>query len=225
MSTPEIRSHGVDALIEKLRNDGVAAGKTEAERVVSEARVKAAKIISDAKSESDKYLSDSRKSADNYRVAGEEALNIAMRDATLNMKAALMKHFESDLERMVSSTLADPEMLKQMILELVGSVRDASGIGKDAKVILPAKVPNSDEIRKNVDAIQSDQLTQFTLGLSQKVLEEGVTLHFDEDLGGGIHAQCKDDGIILDLSDEAVTSMLMQHLQPRFRAVLEGVIK
>ena len=225
MTTPELTSHGVDALIEKLRNDGVTAGKAEAERIISEAKIKAANIISDAKNQSDQYQKDSRQSADNYRAAGEEALNIAMRDALLNMKDALMKHFERDLERMVSSTLADPDILKQMILELVGSARDASQIGKGANVILPAKMLSSDEIRKNADTIQSDQLTQFTLGLSQKMLEEGVILHFDGDLDEGIYAQYKDGDIILDLSDKAVTSMLMQHLQPRFRAVLEGVIK
>jgi len=31
--------------------------------------------------------------------------------------------------------------------------------------------------------------------------------------------------ITIDLTDEAIAALLLQHLQPRFRAVLEGIVK
>ena len=31
--------------------------------------------------------------------------------------------------------------------------------------------------------------------------------------------------IKIDLTDEAIAALLLQHLQPRFRAVLEGIVK
>jgi V/A-type H+-transporting ATPase subunit E len=31
--------------------------------------------------------------------------------------------------------------------------------------------------------------------------------------------------VVLDLSDQAVAAALLEHLQPRFRALLEGVVK
>jgi V/A-type H+-transporting ATPase subunit E len=31
--------------------------------------------------------------------------------------------------------------------------------------------------------------------------------------------------VTLDLSDRAVAALLLQHLQPRFRAILEGVVR
>jgi V/A-type H+-transporting ATPase subunit E len=34
-----------------------------------------------------------------------------------------------------------------------------------------------------------------------------------------------DKDITLDLTDQAVADFLLQHLQPRFRAVFEGVVK
>ena len=225
MPAQEVTSHGVDALIDKLRNDGVAAGKAEAERLISEAETEAAKIVSAAKAEAASQLRKVRKAADSYTAAGEEALNIAMRDAVLSMKSGLMVQFELDVKRMVSASLADPDMLKQMVLELVGSAREATGAGKDTEVILPAEIVGTQAIRENPDDIQSGKLTKFVLGLTQQMLEDGVILHAADDLQGGIRARVKNKDIMLDLSDTAVASLLMQHLQPRFRAALEGVIK
>ncbi len=224
MAAPEGTSKGVDALIARLRDDGVAAGKAEAERLKTEAQSEAAEIVSKARAEAEQYLAQARKDADNYRRAGEEALNTAMRDAVLTMKSGLMAKFQADVKRMVSNAAAEPEMLKRMILELVGRTRDAAG-GGETDVILPAHVVSSEAIKDNPEDIQSGQLTQFVLGLTQKMLKDGVTLHASDDLQAGIRARVTGKDIELDLSDEAIASLLMQHLQPRFRAVMEGVIK
>lgn len=224
MAAPEATSKGVDALIAKLRDDGVAQGKAEAERLKEDARAEAARIVAKAEAEAESYLASSRKEADTYLRAGEEALKTAMRDAVLTMKSGLMAQFQADVKRMVSTSAADPEMLKQMILELVGRARDAAGEG-ETEVILPAEIVGPDAIKDNPEDIQSGQLTQFVLGLTQKMLKDGVTLHASDDLQAGIRARVPGKDIELDLSDEAIASLLMQHLQPRFRAVMEGVIK
>ncbi len=225
MNTPDQNARGVDALISQLRSDGIDAGTREAERIVAEAKAEAANLLKAAKADADKALSKAQTASERYETAGKEALNSAMRDAVLTLKSTLMAQFESDVQRMVSEILADPEMLKQMVLELVGRARKDTGTGDGADVILPAQVVGPDAIRENADDIQSGKLTKFVLGLSQKMLEDGVTLHASDDLQGGIKAKLAKDDILLDLSDEAIASLLMQHLQPRFRAVLEGVIR
>ena len=225
MATPEAKSKGVDALITRLREDGVAAGQQEAQRIRAEAEAEAARITSAAKAEADKYLVEARKSADRYRSAGEEALNTAMRDAVLTMKSGLIAQFEADVKRMVSKVTADPDMLKQMVIELVGRAREAADAGKDTDIILPVEVIGPEAIVENPELIQSGKLTDFVLGLTKDLLEEGVTLYAADDLQGGIRARVTGKDIELDLSDEAIAALLMQHLQPRFRAVMEGVIK
>ena len=225
MNAPDQNARGVDTLIARLRSDGITAGTQEAERIVAEAKTEAAKLLAAAKTDADKALSDARRASDRYQTAGKEALNTAMRDAVLTMKSTLMAKFEIDVQRMVCKTLADPEMLKQMVLELVGRAREDTGANEGAEVILPAQVVGPDAIRENADDIQSGKLTKFVLGLSQKMLQDGITLHASDDLQGGIKAKLDKDDILLDLSDGAIASLLMQHLQPRFRAVLEGVIR
>ncbi len=218
-------SHGVDALIDKLRNDGVAAGQAEAEKLRDDAKAEAARILADARHQADDYLKKARTEADNYRAAGEEALNTAMRDAVLTMKAGLTDRFRGDVERLVTKDMADPELLKQMILEVVGRAAAGANLEGRVQVILPAKVATQEDIKQNADDIQSGKLTKYVLGLTAKMLRENVELHASDDTQTGIRVRAEDQGVVLDLTDKAVASLLMQHLQPRFRAVLEGVIR
>lgn len=218
-------SHGVDALIDKLRNDGVAAGQADAEKLRAVAKAEAAKILADAKREADAYEKKARSESDNYRSAGEEALNTAMRDAVLTMKAGLTDRFREDVERLVTKEMAEPDLLKQMILEVVGRAAEGANLNGELHVILPAKVATQQEIKQNADDIQSGRLTKFVLGLTADMLREQVELHASDDMQDGIRVRADDQGVVLDLTDKAVAALLMEHLQPRFRAVLEGVIR
>ncbi|WP_299605314.1 hypothetical protein [uncultured Tateyamaria sp.] len=225
MAAEQETARGVDALIARLRHDGVAAGTAEAERLVADAQAQAVRIVAEAEAVAENTRADAKKAADRYTRAGEEALNTAMRDAVLTMKSTMMAQFEQDVQRMVSAEMSDPEMLRQMVLELVGRAGQAASMGEGASVILPAEVVGPEAITANADDIQSGALTQYVLGLAQDKLKEGVTLYAASDLHAGIRAQAGEDGVALDLSDQAIAALLMQHLQPRFRAVLEGVIK
>ena len=218
-------SHGVDELIERLRSEGVTAGQADGEKLRTEAKSEAAQILSDAKREADEYQKKARTEVDNYRSAGEEALNTAMRDAVLTMKAGLTDRFAEDVQRLVTKELADPKLLKQMILEVVGRAADEAKLEGKVQVILPAKVATQEDIKQNADDIQSGKLTKYVLGLTAKMLRENVELHAADDNQGGIRVRAEDEGVVLDLSDKAVAALLMEHLQPRFRAILEGVIR
>lgn len=220
-------SSGVDALIAKLRDEGVSAGRAEAENIVSDAKATAERILSKARAEADQHLSAARKEADAYRQAGEEALKTAMRDAVLEMKAGMMQKFGADVKRLVSHHMQDPEILKNMILAIAGRVREGAGLsdGDAVDIILPANVIGIEELRQNPEELGKGQVTGFVLGLTGDMLREGVTFRSSDDMGPGIRVEVKDKDIVLDVSEEAVAGLLLQHLQPRFRAILEGIVK
>lgn len=225
MAQDGLISHGVDALIDKLRNDGVAAGQVEADKLRSDARTEATEILAEAKREADAYKKKARSESDSYRAAGEEALNTAMRDTVLTMKAGLTDRFRQDVERLVTKEMADPELLKQMILEVVGRAAKEADLEGKVQVVLPAKVATQEDIKQNADDIQSGKLTKYVLGLTAEMLRDEVELLASDDAQDGIRVRAEDQGVVLDLTDKAVASLLMEHLQPRFRAVLEGVIR
>ena len=220
-------SSGVDALIAKLRDEGVTAGRAEAEAIVADAKAESERILSKAKAEADQHLSVARKEADAYRNAGEEALKTAMRDAVLEMKAGMMQKFSADVKRLVSHEMHDPKILKGMVLEIAGRVREGAGLSEDDQlnVILPINVIGIEELRQNPEELGKGQVTAFVLGLTGDMLRDGVTFHSSDEIETGIRVEVKGKDIILDVSEEAVADILLQHLQPRFRAILEGIVK
>ncbi len=218
---------GVDELIAKLRDEGVSAGRDEADKILADARAKASRIVDKANKEAHEHLEAAHKEAESYRSAGEEAIKTAMRDTVLDMKSRLMQRFSSDVKRLVSEELAHEETLKQMILELVGRVRDDAGIDKAASVgvILPETVAGLDELRKNPAELQKGPATKYVLGLSDEMLREGVSFSASDDIKSGIRIKMVEGEFTIDLTDEAIADLLLQHLQARFRAVLDGIVR
>ncbi|MEM9049264.1 MAG: hypothetical protein AAGC92_11160 [Pseudomonadota bacterium] len=225
MAATEPIAHNVDALIEKLRSEGVEAGRAEAARLTSEAESAAAEILAAARREAESLRTQAQRAAETYEAAGREALQIAMRDAIMTMKSDLMAQLEADVQRMVTSTVAEPDMLERMILELVGAVRDASGIGENTEIILPASLRTGEAESADPEEIRSGPLSRFALGLAQARLKDGVEFYADDALGVGLRARLADKDLTVDLSDAAIAALLMRYLQPRFRAVMEGVIR
>lgn len=226
-SEEKMLSSGVDTLIAKLREEGVAAGRAEAETIVGDARAQAKQILDKANSEARHRLESSRTESDAYRAAGEEALKTALRDTILDMKTKLMERFSTDLKRLVSRQMQDPDVLKQMIIEIAGRVREGSDVGDGDKLefILPDEIVGLEELRVKPEELQKGKLTKFVLGLTGEMLREGTTFSGSDAISAGLRIQVKDKDLTLDLTDEAVASLLLQHLQPRFRAILEGIVK
>ena len=220
-------SRGVDALIAKLRDEGVAAGKDQAEQIVANARTEAKKILDKAQTEAREHITAAHKEADSYRSAGEEAVKTAMRDTILDMKSQLLQRFSADVERLASERVRDETVLKAMILELVGRIRTDAKLDREERVevILPEKAADLDEFRKNPAELQKGKATKFVLDLTDEMLREGLTFSGSEDVEAGIRIRLEDSKINIDVTDKAIASLLLQHLQPRFRAVLEGIVK
>ena len=218
---------GVDALIAKLRDEGVSAGRSEAEKIVAEAHARAKQIVDKAKAEAKQHLAAAQKEGDAYQSAGQEAVKTAMRDTVLDMKAQLMQRFSADVKRLASEELGKDETLKQMVLELVGRAHEDTGLAKaeEIEVILPEKAAGLEELRKNPAELQKGRATRYVLGLTDEMLREGVTFSASEDIESGVRIRVVEGNITIDLTDEAIAALLLQHLQPRFRAVLEGIVK
>ncbi|MCX5512969.1 hypothetical protein C3941_02210 [Kaistia algarum] len=217
---------GVDTLIARLRDQGVAAGRSEAERLTAEAEAKARAILESAEKEAKAKLDAARKEADAFRRAGEDALKQAARDVTLEMKERLARRFADDVGKAVSDAMRDEDMLKRMILALVGRSREESGTDQstDVEVLLPRAVVGLDDLRRKPGELRDGPLTHLVAAFTGEMLREGVRFGRAEDGAGGIRIVLADHGVSIDVTDKAVADALLAHMQPRFRALLEGVV-
>lgn len=220
-------SSGVEALIERLRDEGVAEGRSLADKLIAEARHEAERIQAEAKAEAEVILRQARAEAEMTRNAGEEALRTAMRDTVLKMKGHLSTRFSDEVKRLVSAEMAQEAFLEQLILEVAGRAQRDAGLERAERIeiLLPEDVVGLEELRRHPEKLREGSLSHFVLSVANGLLRDGVELRSSDRLEGGIRISLQGGEIQVDLTPDKVAEVLLEHLHPRFRAILEGTVK
>ena len=218
-------SSGIEALIDQLKDQGVQKGRDEAAQILKDAQAEAKLLLKQAQDEAEQLKTKAKREAAQRQQAGEDALKMAARDLLLDVKESLARSFTDQVERLIKQQMDSQEFMQRMILELVGRVRDQSEINAadQVEVLLPAQFIGLDELRRNASEYKEGRLSQFVQSLSADLLREGVS--FNSHQGEGIRVRLLDKEVEVDLTDKAIAQLLLLHLQPRFRALLEGVIR
>lgn len=218
-------SSGVEALITRLRDEGVVAGQKQAQKIVEEAEARADWIVKQAKEEAEQIKQAAQQYAAHYKKAGKQALDVAARDTLLSLKTTLAEQFASEVGRLISTQMRKQEFLKQMILEVVRRVKEDVAIEGPLEVLLPRDVMGFEQLSRDPEQLEQGELTHFVQLVSADMLRAGVSFRVAQDIEGGIRLRLVDHDVTLELTDKAVASLILQHLQPRFRALIEGIVK
>ncbi|MBK1645494.1 hypothetical protein CKO25_12740 [Thiocapsa imhoffii] len=218
---------GIEALVARLRDQGVQAGQARAQQIEAEAKHEAARILRDAEAQAKAIREATQREVDALRKGGEEALKLAMRDTILRLKAELSDRFSDEVKRLIATKLEQEQFLEQLILEVAGQARASAGVGtgQAVEIQLPKALVDPEELRRNPLELREGSLSHFVLSLAGNLLTAGVTFGVaagpDEH---GLRIALKDKDIVIDLTDETIAAILLAHLQPRFRAILEGMV-
>jgi V/A-type H+-transporting ATPase subunit E len=218
-------SSGVEALIERLRQQGVEAGRAARDEYLAEAEREAEKIIKDAREKAAVVVEDAHQESERLRASGEDALRVAMRDAALRMRETLRKRLEGQVRLLVAKQMVDEEFLRQLIIEVARKARVDSKAeeAEDIELLIPEEALGLEELQRRPEELES-KLSQFAKEIASATWREGVSIDTLEPGGHGIRVRLKGEELELDLSDRAIADLLLEHLQPRFRAVMEGIV-
>lgn len=223
--TPVEVAFGIEELITRLQDEGVQNGQTQAAQIVNDAQIKAEATIRQAQEQAQQIINKAREEADNLKRAGQQALDLAFRDTVLALRGQLMQRFTGEVRRLVGGEQQKQELLEKMILEIAGRVRDEAAQSQEVEVLLPRQVAGLAELSRNPEELEHGVLTQFVRLTVQGMIREGVSFGVAKDNQGGLRIRLVDKEVILDLTDRAVADAILEHLQPRFRALMEGVVK
>ncbi len=215
-------SFGVQELLTKLQQDGVGKGRSEADKIVAEAESKAEAILKDAEKQAESIINEAKKESHFIQNSGKDSLEIATRNAILELKSYLMDKFSQQIRETISLEMKDENLLQQIILEVAG--RSNISQEKHIEVVLPPSVVGIDDLRKHPEKLKHGTLLSFVVEQAQNMLKDGVTFSVGNLEQTGITFCLKDKDIEVVLDDGAVSHMLLEHLQPRFRTLLEGII-
>ena len=212
---------GVQELIDRLSQEGVAEGQQQAEKIVVEAQRKADDILESARQQAIQIRNQAREEANQYQAAAEEALRLAARDAIRDFGARIHDGLRTRLQQLVQHQMKESELIRSMILEI--SRQATKGLDEEQiEVSLPAEIVTEQEARNRIQAGQPDALTQFVQGLIGEDLREGFTVSLGSQGQSGLTVRVVDQNVEIDLTDAAISDLLAQHLLPRFRAIMRN---
>lgn len=221
----ERTSSGVQALIDRLRDEGVEAGRKEAERIVAEAHERAAQIVEEARAEAKAQRTQAAAEIEAERKAAQEALSIAARDTVLDLRGEMSQRFAAQIRRLVGRELRDPEFLQRLILEVAGRALPEGRDKARMEILLPSEVIGVEELRRRPEEVEHGTLTDFVLATSRELLEDGIEITSSTEHEAGIRFRLVEQDVEIDLTEKAVAALLLRHLLPRFRALLEGIVR
>lgn len=222
-ATPAVESAGVDKLIDRLRDDGIAQGRNQAEALVTAAQKQASDIVATAQREAETILVKAKEEAGKLKAAGENAIALAMRDTILSLESEIVKEFRNKLVQLIKGLLADPAFLQRLILEAASKAAPAS-TDKRAELLLPAEIVSLEDLQRKPEQATPGTLMHFVLSLGGGMLREGISFGVTDDGEAGIRVRLVDDDVRIDLTESAISELLLRHMLPRFRALLRGKV-
>jgi len=226
--TEQVKGHaasGVEELISRLREQGVEQGQQRAAELIEEAEHRADWLLQQAHQEADELKRKAHDEAERMKRAGEDALKMAARDMNLQVREMLSRTFADRVKLLISEELDSHAFMCELIREVVLQACGDADLASMEKIdlLLPADFIGLEELRRHPQAYRASQLSQYVQEQLSVLLREGIVL--DTHDGKGIRIRTNGEATEIDLSDRALAELLLRHLQPRFRAILEGVIR
>lgn len=224
----EIISQGIEALIDRLKKEGVTAGQSEAENIIKQAREQAEKIINQAREEANTFIDQAHDQIQKEKNAVQDALQLAARNMRLELRQRLIDRFKAEVKRLIHKELTNESTIRQLILILTADTAEQLQHfrDKEIEIKLPESVLDFDKIRKNPKLLENDPLKDLVQGITSQMLKEGIKLTVITEKNNEVNVKIHlvNEDIEMDLTEEAISELLLKHIQPRFRALLEGLL-
>ncbi len=204
----EIRGEGaaetVEAFVARLHDEGVAAGRQEAERLLREARREAGEIEGRAKAEAESLIEAATSRVEEEKARARAELELAARDAVLELREALTETLSRILARAAERELGDEAVVVRLLEAVVKAYARADAERRPDEIRVP---------RPLMDAVES-----WWLGELSEALRVGGTLRVSPVLEAGFEYRI--DGGTVEVSVEATVAKLMELVRPRLRQIV-----
>ena len=197
----------IESFVAKLRQEGVEAGRQEAEKLRAAARREADQVLAQAHTQARKIADDARAQADATLARSKSDLELAARDVALGLREVLSRAIREVLRAGAEKPLTDTDFLSKLLYDIVMQYVQAD-IGENAT------------IKINVPPEVQQKLTGWAL----------QHLHKRPDMGGasidllGTLAEAgfvyQTDGANVEVTLSSVVDALSELISPNLRDIL-----
>lgn len=206
-------------LISRIRDDGVQAGQAKAEEIIAHARSEAARLVREATEEAQQMRDKAAADIKSDQEATLAALQMAARDTRLQLEAEVLAAFEEHVKRLVTPVASDGSFVRALILVLAGQAAQEYAVDQQLEILVSDLIAGREAENPELDEV----VREGVLGISGNMLREGVEIIPDRDISGGARVRVVGENLEIDLTEDAISKLLLKHLLPRFRSIIEGI--
>ena len=191
-------------LTDQLYNEGLAKGREEGERVLSEARAQAEETVKAAELKASEIIADAEKRAADLKAKAEADVRMA----SAQTLQATRKSIEDLIvtKAAAAAPTSDPEFLKEVIKSV--AERFSASESTDIALVLP-------------ESLQA-KLEPWVAGELSKALAKPVEVSFSKKFAGGFTIGPKDGSYYISFTDKAFGELIAEYLRPVTRKLLFG---
>ncbi len=193
----------LESFVTALQQEGVEAGRREAERLTRAAEARAGELVEKAEAEASRIEAEAKSRARAELLRGQTELRLAARDAVLELKDTLQAILASLLEGAVERRLEDPAFLGELVREVVEAyARSDAG--------LDVRVPEA-----SAERLREWALAELSASLKVEGSETMRQAGFEYLVGEGT----------VEVTTESVVEKLLALVTPRLREVVQEAVE
>lgn len=187
----------LDALLTKIRNEGVDAAKTAAAEIVAKAKAEAEEIVAKAKAEAEAAVAAAQAESARLAAGAEATIRQAARDVLLKLGQDVTGLLEGVLGGAVNETLKAPATLEKLVVDAIAAYQ------KCGEVTI---------------AVGPEVVAAIKARLAQ---QKDVTVVTDAQMGSGFRVRLSGGRVEHDFTGDSVTAALAALLRPQLAALLK----
>lgn len=194
-------------LTNRLYEEGLSKGRSDADKLIAEAEAKAKKIVADAQDKAKAIEEAANRAADELRkntmteisLAGKQALS-ALREQIAGMIVA------KSVSGTVGAVAMEPAFIKDMLLAVASNWNGASSDKIELSALLPAQW--QEKFGKEFEAS------------SKALLKEGIEVGYSDKVKSGFKVGEKAGGYYISFSEEDFNALLSEYLKDKVAKIL-----
>jgi vacuolar-type H+-ATPase subunit E/Vma4 len=198
----------IESFVKTLESEGVDAGKKAAEKIEADARKQADKITADGKEAAERIIAEAEAEAQKIKARMDSSLELAARDAIYMLREKLSQQLNVLLKWNVEKTLNDEETLAAVLRQVIPAYVKA-----DTEKKLTAEINISKDLKSR---LLESALRELTHSIKNQNVQVDVRYNLAK---SGF--EFKIEGSTVEVSTEAVTSLLSEMIDPDLQQFLE----
>lgn len=194
-------------LTNRLYEEGLSKGRTDAEKLVSDARAEAERIVREAREEAASITDKARHEAEELRKNTMTEIALAGRQAVAALKESIAGMIIArTVEGSVHEVAVDPKFIKKMLLAVAENWNGASA----GKVTLEALLPLQ----------WREKFEEEFEGATKELLSAGVEVGYSDKVRDGFKIGEKNGGFYISFTDADFDALLGEYLKDKVAKIL-----